>query len=257
MNSKTWRALLAAISVAVSMPAAMADTKKPLTPQEQEIRKAVEQVVSNPDIIDSVTKTSYGNFYEVVLTNGDILYVEPNGGFLISGSLVDIKAKRNVTADRLKELSQINFTDLPLANAIKQVKGNGKRVLVTFEDPNCSYCKKLARELVSIKDATIYTFLIPILSPNGDSAEKSKAIWCAPDRAKAWNDWMVDNKMPVGGSKACDTPIAKNMDLQKRFRINGTPTMFFVDGSRLGGYAPPAELERLIAEATDKVALKK
>ncbi|GAA5162472.1 DsbC family protein [Viridibacterium curvum] len=254
MKSKTWRALLAAISVAVSMPAAMADTKKPLTPQEQEIRKAVEQVVSNPDVIDSVTKTSYGNFYEVVLTNGDILYVEPNGGFLISGSLVDIKAKRNVTADRLKELSQINFADLPLANAIKQVKGNGKRVLVTFEDPNCSYCKKLARDLVNIKDTTVYTFLIPILAE--DSKKKSEAIWCSQDRAKAWNDWMVDNKMPVGGTKACDTPIAKNMDLQKRFRINGTPTMFLVDGSRLGGYVQPAELERSITEATDKVAKK-
>lgn len=253
MNSKIWRALLAAVSVAVCMPAAMADAKKPLTPQEQEIRKAVEQVVSNPDAIDSVVKTSYGNFYEVVLSNGDILYVEPNGGFLISGTLVDIKAKKNVTAERMKELSQINFADLPLANAIKQVKGNGKRVLVTFEDPNCSYCKKLARDLVSLKDTTIYTFLTPILAE--DSKKKSEAIWCAPDRAKAWNDWMVDNKMPLG-TKACDTPLAKNMDLQKRFRINGTPTMFLADGSRLGGYVPPAELERSIAEATDKVAKK-
>jgi thiol:disulfide interchange protein DsbC len=257
VNSKTWRALLAAVCAAALATTATAagDAKKPVAgPQEQEIRKAVEQVVSNPEAIDSVTKTPYGNFYEVVLSNGDILYVEPSGGFLISGTLVDIKAKRNVTADRVKELQQINFADLPLANAIKQVKGNGKRVLVTFEDPNCGYCKKLAKDLVKIKDTTVYTFLIPILSP--DSADKSKAIWCAQDRSKAWNDWMVDNKAP-GAAKNCDTPLAKNMDLQKRFRINGTPTMFVVDGSRLGGYVPPEELERVMNEATEKVALKK
>jgi thiol:disulfide interchange protein DsbC len=254
----TWRALLAVVCAAMVSSASLAagEVKKPVAnpgPQELEIRKAVEQVVTNADAIESVGKTSFGNFYEVVLSNGDILYVDPTGTFLISGSLIDIKGKRNVTADRVKEMQQINFADLPLANAIKQVKGNGKRVLVTFEDPNCGYCKKLAKDLVKIKDATVYTFLIPILSP--DSAEKSKAIWCATDRAKAWNDWMVEGKA-LGAAKTCETPLAKNMDLQKRFRINGTPTMFLVDGSRLGGYVPPEELERVMVEATEKVAKK-
>ncbi|MEN3068274.1 thioredoxin fold domain-containing protein [Uliginosibacterium sediminicola] len=261
MNSKLWRASLAAICMAGSMSMSVAadaaskssQKARAETQQELEIRKSVEQVVTTPGAIDSVRKTSYGNFFEVVLSNGDIVYADPSGSFLISGPLVDIKSKKNVTAERTKELQQININDLPLANAIKQVRGNGKRILITFEDPNCVYCKKLAKDLVSLKDTTIYTFLTPILAP--DSAEKSKAIWCSSDRAKAWNDWMTEGKTP-SGSTACDNPIAKNMELQQRLRINGTPTMFLADGNRLGGYVPLAELDKSISEAGEKARSK-
>lgn len=126
------------------------------------------------------------------------------------------------------------------------MRGNGKRILVTFEDPNCGYCKKLAKDVVNLKDTTIYTFMIPILA--ADSADKSKAIWCAPDRAKAWNDWMVDNKVPTGAG-TCENPIAKNAELAHKLRVSGTPTMFLTDGNRLGGYVALAELDKAINEA--------
>ena len=167
-----------------------------------------------------------------MLANGDIAYIDPTGTFLISGSLIDMKAKKNITSARINELQRIDFSDLPLTNAIKQVRGNGKRVLVTFEDPNCGFCKKLAKEMLNLKDTTIYTFMIPILAP--DSADKSKAIWCAQDRAKAWTDWMVDGKLP-GAAGTCENPIAKNAELAHKLHVSGTPTMFLVDGNRLGG----------------------
>ncbi|MDB5799630.1 MAG: thiol:disulfide interchange protein [Rhodocyclales bacterium] len=220
---------------------------------ETEIRKALEQIIDTPGAIQSVHKTSYGNFYEGVLANGDIVYIDPTGAFLISGSLIDIKARKNVTSARLNELQRIDFSDLPLANAIKQVRGNGKRMLVTFEDPNCSYCKKLAKDMISLKDTTIYTFMIPILAP--DSADKSRAIWCASDRAKAWNDWMVDGKLPT--TATCDNPIAKNADLAHKLRISGTPTMFLIDGNRLGGYMALAELDKAINDAGAAATAKK
>jgi thiol:disulfide interchange protein DsbC len=201
-----------------------------------------------------VHKTTYGNFYEAVLSNGDIVYVDPTGTFLISGSLIDIKAKKNVTAARLNELQRIDFSDLPLANAVKQVRGTGKRTLVTFEDPNCVFCKKLAKDLVNLKDTTIYTFMIPILA--ADSADKSKAIWCAQDRAKAWTDWMVDGKLPASVG-TCDNPIAKNGDLAHKLHVNGTPTMFLVDGNRLGGYVALAELDKAINDAGNNATAKK
>jgi len=251
-----WRALLAGVSVAaLSMWAFAANEPAAKAPKvvakavkgegsaEAEMRKVVEQVVTDPGAIDSVRKTTYGNFFEVVLSNGDIVYVDPTGSFMISGSLIDIKAKKNITAARINELQRIDFSELPLANAVKQVRGNGKRVLVTFEDPNCSFCKKLAKDLISLKDTTIYTFMIPILAP--DSADKSKAIWCAQDRAKAWNDWMVDGKAPASVG-TCDNPIAKNSDLAHKLRISGTPTMFLTDGNRLGCYVALAELDKAI-----------
>ncbi len=219
---------------------------------EADIRKALEQVIDTPDAIESIHKTSYGNFYEAVMANGDIVYVDPTGSFLISGSLIDLKAKKNVTAARVNELQRIDLADLPLANAIKQVRGNGKRLLVTFEDPNCGFCKKLAREMINLKDTTIYTFMIPILAP--DSADKSRAIWCAQDRAKAWNEWMIDGRLPSTGT--CENPIAKNADLAHKLRVSGTPTMFLVDGNRLGGYMALAELDKAINDASNTPAKK-
>jgi thiol:disulfide interchange protein DsbC len=148
----------------------------------------------------------------------------------------------------MAQLSAIDFGVLPLEQAIKQVRGNGKRVLVSFEDPNCGYCKRLGKELAQMKDVTIYTFLYPILSP--DSHEKSRNIWCAKDKARAWNDWILDGKVPAAAS--CDSStIDRNIALGQKLRINGTPTMFLADGRRLGGYVPAATLEQALTEASN------
>jgi thiol:disulfide interchange protein DsbC len=131
---------------------------------------------------------------------------------------------------------------------VKQVRGNGKRVFATFEDPNCGYCKKLAKDLQAMNDVTIYTFLYPILSP--DSSEKSKAIWCAADRAKAWNDWMINNTNP-GSKTDCDTSaVDKVVALGQKLNIRGTPTIFLANGERIPGAVSVAKLEQAIATAT-------
>lgn len=234
------RALLAACTLALAAPALAG---------EADVRKAVGNILRQEGSITSLQKVPYGDLYEVVLSNGDLVYVDGKGSYLMSGTLIDLKSKKNVSAAREAELSRVNIAELPLSQAIKQVRGNGKRTLITFEDPNCSYCKKLAKDLRELKDTTIYVFMIPILSP--DSGDKSRNIWCAPDRDKAWNDWMVDNK-PAAEAK-CDAPIQKNAEIARKYRITGTPTMFLADGSRLGGYVPLADLDRQINEAEGKL----
>lgn len=233
------RSLLAAFSLIVSFSAAAG---------EAEVRKAVSSILNQEGGITSMQKVPYGNLYEVVLSNGDLVYVDEKGSYLMSGQLIDIKSKRNVTALREAELSRVNIADLPLAQAIKQVRGNGKRTLITFEDPNCGYCKKLAKELRDLKDATIYVFMIPILSP--DSSDKSRNIWCAADREKAWNDWMVNGQVPA--EARCDNPIQKNAEMARKYRITGTPTMFLADGSRIGGYVPIDKLDAQMNEIQAK-----
>lgn len=212
---------------------------------ETEVRKGVMSILGESGSVVSIRKLAYGKFYEVQVSNGELLYVDESGGYLFLGQLVDLKTRKNVTAERQQELSKINFADLPLNQAIKQVRGNGKRILATFEDPNCIYCKKLAKELQGLKDATIYTFLVPILSADSDA--KARSIWCASDRAKAWTDWMLDGKAPVSAS--CDNPIAKNAEIAQKYRISGTPTLFVSDGTRLPGYVALADLEAAISQA--------
>ena len=262
MNSICQRVLLAMFFTAALSVVAVAsdDVKKPvahataksMSSGEERVRKGLETVLASPDAIESVAKAGYGNFYEVMLSNGDIIYADETGSYFFGGPLIDTKTKRNVTEARESELSRINFSDLPLSQAIKIVRGNGKRTLVTFEDPNCVYCKKLAKDLLTLKDTTIYTFLIPILS--ADSGDKARNIWCSADKAKAWSDWMNDGK--AAATANCDNPIASNADLSKKLRIKGTPTLFLADGNRLGGYVTPDVLDKAINDAGDKVAKK-
>ena len=198
---------------------------------------------------ESVTKSGYLGLYEIY-ADGQILYSDDKGTAFIIGPLIDGKTMKNVTQERMNKLTAIKWSDLPLERAVKQVRGDGKRVLATFEDPNCGYCKRLAKDLQKLDNVTIYTFLLPILSQ--DSVDKSKAIWCASDRAKAWNDWMVDGKTP-GGKTDCDTTaITKNQEFGRKLNINGTPTVFFANGERVPGAVPVAQIEEKLAQIAGK-----
>ncbi|HWS13641.1 MAG TPA: DsbC family protein [Rhodocyclaceae bacterium] len=211
---------------------------------EASIKKAVEAIFPGAKV-DSVKKTTYLGLYEV-RAGGELIYTDEKVTYIITGDIIEAKTKKNLTQERINKLSQINFADLPLDLAVKQVRGSGKRVIATFEDPNCGYCKKLAKDMQSMNDVTIYTFLYPILSP--DSTEKSKAIWCSADRVKAWNDWMVNGVSPTGKTD-CNAPIEKVVEIGQRLNIRGTPTIFLSNGSRLPGAVPLARLEQEMASA--------
>jgi thiol:disulfide interchange protein DsbC len=194
--------------------------------------------------VESVAKTPIAGIYEVV-AQGQIFYVDEKVNYVLRGVLFDSRTPelRNITAERDAQLATqalAKSQDL----AIKRVRGNGKRILYTFEDPNCGYCKKLQGELVKLNDVTIYTFLLPIVSPP-DSVEKAKAVWCAKDRSKAWDDLMSNGVAP-GGSKTCDTPLEKTLRLAQRFNVTGTPTIYLANGQQIGGYLPLDKIEQAL-----------
>lgn len=193
--------------------------------------------------VESVTKAPFAGLYEVVL-DGEIVYTDEKVEYLFGGNIYDIRTMppRNLTQGSTDQ-QIVKVLNASLGSAIKRVKGNGKRTLYTFEDPNCGYCKALNKELLKVSDVTIYTFLLPILSP--DSADKSQAIWCAKDRAKAWDNWMQNAVLPEGG-KTCSTPIEKNLQLMHRFGIRGTPAIYLANGQQIGGYIPAAKIEQAL-----------
>ena len=223
------------------------------TENEAEIQKSLEAKLGIK--VESVTKAGYLGLYEVY-ADGHIFYTDEKltamlvGGDLIRAqqaiNLIDLKNSRNITDERMRKLTAIKFSELPLDQAIKQVKGDGKRVLATFEDPNCGYCKRLAKDLQKLDNVTIYTFLYPILSE--DSLKKSRQIWCSADRSKAWNDWIIDGKNP-GGRDNCDTTaVTRNQEYGRRLNITGTPTVIFADGERVPGAIPLKVLEQKLAQ---------
>ncbi len=186
-----------------------------------------------------IIKTPYlGGLYEIY-AGGQLFYSDEKGSVFVFGSLIDGKTHRNITAEQQLAL-------LPLQDAIKRVNGNGgngKRTLITFEDPNCGYCKKLTKELVNLKDSTVYTFMVPILSE--DSLVKSKKIWCSSDRLKAWDDWMINGKAPAG-SDNCANPLERNSKLAQGLGVSGTPAIFFPNGEKIPGYMPLDKIEKAL-----------
>ena len=236
MNMLKPSAVLALVLAAVSVHAQ--------TPQEAALKKLIEPRLGDSAKVDSVTRTPYSGLFEVRV-GSDIFYTDAQAKYLFVGRILDANTTEDYTKARVDELSRIRFSDLPLESALKTVKGDGKRVIAVFEDPNCGYCKRFRQNLQDVDNVTVYTFLYNILSP--DSAVKSKNIWCSADRNKAWDEWMLNNKSAAVAPEACSTPNDKIKALGIKLRVTGTPTIFFTDGSRIPGAVDAKGLEAKLA----------
>ncbi|MFH1044164.1 MAG: DsbC family protein [Pseudomonadota bacterium] len=194
--------------------------------------------------VDAVTKTPYLGLYEVRLDGETLLYTDEKMTYIFSGSIHDGKNMQNLTEKRMSELTAVKWGNLSLDAAFKTVRGNGKRMLAVFSDPNCPYCKRFEKDLAKVDDITIYTFLYPILSE--DSHDKVKAVWCSADRSKAWSELMLNGTVPAAAR--CDTPIEKNLEFARKYRISGTPTFILASGERVVGARSTEQIEKLLAE---------
>jgi thiol:disulfide interchange protein DsbC len=230
---------LAAVLAATALAAPLAQA------QEATIRKNLGERIPQLQKIDEVSRTPINGIWEVRVGT-EILYTDSEGNYLIQGSLIDAKQRRNLTEERVEKLSAIDFDALPVKDAFTIVRGNGKRKMAVFEDPNCGYCKRFERDLQKVDNVTIHMFLYPILG--GDSPDKSRNIWCSKDKGKAWQDQML-REQPAA-SASCDTAaIARNLEFGKKHRVSGTPTLFFADGSRVPGAVNAAQVEKFLADA--------
>jgi len=207
---------------------------------EQQIRSELQKKIGSNTKIKSVSLSPIPGVYEVLVGN-DIFYTDVNSKYLIQGEIIEIATGKNITEQKQADLNRIKWSELNPANALKVVRGNGSRQLAVFSDPNCGYCKRLDKSLQQLDNVTIFTYLIPILSP--DSTQKSKQIWCSADSQKMYIDWMINGVIPSGKSD-CTTPLDKNMAFAKTYGITGTPTIFFTDGSRFPGAVQISDIEK-------------
>lgn len=210
------------------------------TPQEARIRKMVQPKLGQNIQVDSVKKTPYAGLFEV-RTNGDIFYTDEKTDYLIIGRVVETKTYQDLTKARVEEINAINFADLPFESAIKIVKGNGKRLMAIFADPNCIYCKNMHRVMQKIDNVTVFIFLLNIVSE--DSAAISRQIWCSRDPRKAWDNQMLGIKLEQTSAPDCIAPHEKILALGKKLKIKGTPTIYFADGTRAAGFDDANALE--------------
>ncbi|NYT82661.1 DsbC family protein [Alcaligenaceae bacterium] len=217
-------------------PAAVLSTHDKATPDS--VRAAFRERFPGIEV-SSVERTKFPGLFEIRI-GMDFVYTDAQVDYILQGALIDAKSRRDLTAERVDELTRVAFTDLPLELAVKQVKGDGSRQMAVFEDPNCGYCKRLHQTLKDIDNTTVYTFLFPILSP--DSSTKARNIWCAKDQAATWRAWMIDGKTPPEAQ--CDTPVETVLALGRKLMVQGTPAIIFADGSRVNGALPLDALKK-------------
>ena len=196
--------------------------------------------------IGEIRPAPISGLVEVAINGKDLIYVDDKAELAFKGAILDLGKKLNLTQQRVDEIRKVDFSSLPLDKAIVKVKGNGARKLALFSDPDCPYCQQLERELVNITDVTIYTFLYPLTSIHPDATRKSSLIWCAGDRARVWDDWMLTGKdLPKDVAK-CDTPIPAIEALGKKLGIDGTPGIVFANGKLVEGAIPRQQIEALL-----------
>lgn len=236
----------ASAPAAPAKPAAAKPAAPPLSPEAQAIRRLVSERFPGADV-RHVARTGYSGLYEVMLDD-QMIYVDPKVDFVIVGSVYDAKSRVNLTEKKTRELNRIAWSDLPLNLALKKVKGNGSRRIAVFSDADCPFCARLEQTLLDIDNVTIYTFLYPIDQLHPDAARKSRMIWCAPDRQKAWDEFFVSGKLPDNKGE-CDNPIAATAALGQKLKVSATPTLVFADGSIVPGALPAQNLEQELARA--------
>lgn len=202
--------------------------------------------------VQAVKAAPMPGWYEV-FTGNRLFYVDEKADFILVGAVIDSKTKRNLTEDRIRDLMRVNFDLLPINDAIKVVRGDGSRKIAVFEDPDCPYCKKVEGDLAKLTNYTMYVFLYPIEQLHSDAVNKSKKVWCAPDRAKAWEDIMLKNEVPKNKGD-CETPIVRNAAVAGQLNINGTPAIIFEDGRLIPGAISSDQIEKNMKEATARKA---
>ncbi len=235
---------LASLLLATLLPACQAGEAG-----ETDIRAAVVRSFPGTEV-KSVEKSPVPGLYELVVDGPQgpaVLYADDKGEFLVIGEILKLAEKRNLTRERMDKLLEIDWSSLPLDNAIKIVQGNGSRKMAVFSDPDCPYCRKAEAEFSKLKDVTLYIFPYP-LPMHPDAGRKSALVWCGKDRAQAWRDLMLKNELPAGKAD-CKNPIEDNLALGAKLRIDGTPAMIFPNGKRVPGYADAARLEAMLANS--------
>jgi thiol:disulfide interchange protein DsbC len=225
---------------------------------EAEIRQMLKSRFPNIRI-DGVQPAAIPGLFEVRLQTQEgpqLFYSDGSASFLIDGNIIDVKSGRNLTEERLRKLSAIEFGALPLDLALKVQRGNGRRVLAMFTDPYCPYCRRLEQSLLQIDDITVYVFMYPVIRP--ELADHSRAVWCAPDRVKAWLDLAAADKpkVPTGGAN-CANPVDKVLELGRSLRVRGTPTLFFANGERGDAGMPAGQLRAKLDEIAALTSQKK
>lgn len=238
-------ALVASVSIAAEPPASR-DVPAQLS-------KTLHERYPEVPIVD-VRPGPMAGLYEV-FTGTAIVYSDASGDHLFAGEMIDTKTRRSLTAERLEERNTIDFSTLPLDLAIKEVRGDGKRVMAVFADPDCPFCQRLEKALATVDNVTVYTFLYPLPQLHPGAPKKARQIWCAEDRTTTWTAWMRTGSLDAKAEDCNLDKLDEMRGLGDKLKVSATPTVFFPSGRRLSRALTTDEINQLLdAEKATRTA---
>ncbi|MFC6167476.1 DsbC family protein [Acinetobacter terrestris] len=193
--------------------------------------------------IENIQSTDMKGIYSGSM-DGQVVYLGEDAQHILVGSMYRLSDQKNLTQDLVLKQNSIDWKKLPLQDAVKSVRGNGKRQIAIFSDPNCPYCKQLEAELSKLNDVTIYTFIYPIKT---QSIAVSKQVFCEKDPALAWSNLISKGLQPTS-NKTCANPVERNLSLGKSLGLTGTPAIIFSNGFKVMGSHPAQDIEKMWKE---------
>lgn len=239
--NSSWRSILLAIFLAFAASTqaiAQGDATTPVpASKDAQIRAGIERNTKGKIVVRSISSTPINGVYAIE-TPTEVFYVDGTGRYGFAGAaLIDMQNQIDLTASHLEKVQRIKFEDLPLTQAIKEVRGSGARKLAVFEDPNCPICKVFTKFVDQLDDVTVYKFMFPVIGP--ESIPLARIAWCSPDRGTAWRAIMAGQR-PMGARQDCDTTgLVEILKTGERYSIQNTPTVILANGKRLVGATPP------------------
>ena len=196
--------------------------------------------------VESVKPSRYPGLYEIK-TRESYFYTNASADWILTGDLIDVATKENLTQIQIIAAQTFEFSEIPLENTIKLVRGNGSRKMIVFSDPNCGYCKKLESEFDSVKDVTIYIQPWAMLTP--DSETKIKAVLCSFNPSDAWHSLMTKGIVPKnsGSCPGATEKIRAVQQMAMKMKVQSSPTLYFESNTRMSAALEASAIEAKLA----------
>ena len=201
---------------------------------------------------ENISTAVLDGYYEVVLTNPwiDVMYISMDGKYVIQGAVTDLELMTNISTNRINSIKREILESIGDNDKIIFKAENEQYVVHIFTDVDCPYCAKLHADMQELNalGITVKYLASPLeqLHPNAQSAMEK--IWCAEDRALAIHNYKTSRGRDLPDNPECVNPVAEQLAISKQLGVNGTPSIFFENGTNLPGYLPPNDVLNRILE---------
>ncbi len=231
---------------------ALAQDEQPIEVQDNSsaIESKIRALAPNADMI-AISETPIEGILQVQVNN-EIYYASADGKYLITGRVIDLDTRVDITDQAKAGIRKQFLKDLDASKQITFSPAKPEHELLVFTDIDCGYCRKLHNQMEDYmaQGIAIHYLAFPRAGLGSHSYDKFVSVWCADDQQAALTEAKSGTEPePL----QCENPIEDQYNLGRDVGVTGTPALLTADGTLIPGYMPPEQLkqrlEQLAAQA--------